>query len=60
MTLFEKHWWRNVDDVTRHPPVHWLSIGNLSLLNRRWKHNWVTKIELSNLSCKPLSSPHTT
>ncbi len=52
MTLFEKHWWRNVDDVTRHPPVHWLSIGNLSRLNSRWKHNWVTKIELSNLSCK--------
>jgi hypothetical protein len=51
MTLFEKHWWRIVDDVTRQPPVHWLSIGNLSQLNHRWKHNWVNKIELSNISC---------
>ncbi len=52
MTLFEKHWWRNVDDVTQQPPVQWLSIRNLSRLNRRWKHHWATKIELSNLSCK--------
>jgi hypothetical protein len=52
MTLFEKHWWRNMDHVTPQPPVHWLSIGNLSRLNHRWKHNWVTKIELSNPSCK--------
>ncbi len=41
-----------VDDVTQQPPVHWLSIGNLSRLNRRWKHHWAIKIELSNLSCK--------
>jgi hypothetical protein len=52
MPLFEKHWWRNMDDVTQQPPVHWLSIGNLSRLYRRWKHHWATRIELSNLSCK--------